>query len=499
MDAIYARQSIEKKDSLSIEQQIDMCKKSAADAVEIYKDIGYSGKNTTRPDFQRLLGDVKSGTVTRVICYRIDRISRNLLDFMNIWQLFQQNHVEFISVSEQFDTSTPVGKAMLYIAMVFAQMERETIGTRITDNFYARTAAGAWGGGPAPYGFKKVRGMLHGKTQTLLEPVPDEQENIKWMFTEYATGLRSLGWLGREMWKRDPDRGIRWTNVSLRRILINPLYAAADADLYAFFFRSGINIVSPLAAWDGKHSALQTGSRSADTRVRRPISEQQLSVFSTNPVVSSQTYIRVQKQLAKNRQIKNTGKGQWSWLSGKIKCAECGYSCTLCHSPGVTRTKAYIRCSGRYGQLAEKRCTTRHTETIESVEEYVLAQLKDHLSGVAPSKRSKKSAAQERKRNELKLQLIEVQQKQQNAAAAIAEGGATIMRLMMPEIEKLDAEATKITDELSTLAGSEQQSWMPDMALDFDAIDDTGLRDLVALTIDKVLVSPSRPPEIIWK
>ena len=73
------------------------------------------------------------------------------------------------------------------------------------------------------------------------------------------------------------------------------------------------------------------------------------------------------------------------------------------------------------------------------------------------------------------------------------------MRLMMPEIEKLDAEATKITDELSTLAGSEQQSWMPDMALDFDAIDDTGLRDLVALTIDKVLVSPSRPPEIIWK
>ena len=99
----------------------------------------------------------------------------------------------------------------------------------------------------------------------------------------------------------------------------------------------------------------------------------------------------------------------------------------------------------------------------------------------------------------MKLQLIEVQQKQQNAAAAIAEGGAAVMRLMMPEIEKLDAEATKITDELSTLAGSEQQRWMPDMTLDFDAIDDAGLRDLVALTIDKVLVSPSRPPEIIWK
>ena len=109
MIAIYARQSVEKKDSISIEQQIEMCQRCADSAVvEVYSDAGFSGKNTARPDFQRMLQDVENGLINKVICYRLDRISRNLLDFANVWELLQKRKVEFVSVSEQFDTTTPL-------------------------------------------------------------------------------------------------------------------------------------------------------------------------------------------------------------------------------------------------------------------------------------------------------------------------------------------------------------------------------------------------------
>lgn len=496
MIGIYARQSIEKQNSISIDQQIEFCKSriDSNASVEVYSDAGFSGKNTARPAFQRLLADIKCGLITKVICYRIDRISRNLLDFANVWELLQRYKVEFVSVSEQFDTTTPMGKAMIYIAMVFAQMERETISQRITDNYYTRTAHGAWGGGPAPYGFKKSRGMLNGKMQSLLKPVPEQQEHIKYMFEAYATGLTSLAKIADEMKKRDCETDRMWTNVSVKRILNNPIYAAADADLYAFYAATSINIVSPLPAWDGSHSALQNGSRASSSRERRPMNEQKLSVFSVPPIVPSSTFIQVQQLLNKNQQIKNSHKSHWSWLSGLLKCGNCGYSCTLYHSGTTKRTKAYIRCSGRYNN---KICKITHTETIESVEEYVFNQLKQHLEDVKPTISEKADSSPGT--NRLKLKLLDIQQKQQNAARAIAEGGSAVMRLMLPEIERLDAEAEKVTAEMNKIATAETKAWMPEMYFDLDALDEKSLRDVARITIDKIIVSPDKPPEIVYK
>ena len=78
-----------------------------------YKDKGYSGKNTVRPQLQQLLTDIRRGEVEKVIVYKLDRISRSILDFSNMMNLFQQYQVEFVSSTEKFDTSTPMGRAML--------------------------------------------------------------------------------------------------------------------------------------------------------------------------------------------------------------------------------------------------------------------------------------------------------------------------------------------------------------------------------------------------
>ena len=122
IDAIYARQSVDRKDSISIESQIEFCKYELRGGnFKDYKDKGFSGKNTDRPRFQELMADIKRGLIRRVVVYKLDRISRSILDFATMMELFQQYNVEFVSSTEKFDTSTPMGRAMLNICIVFAQ------------------------------------------------------------------------------------------------------------------------------------------------------------------------------------------------------------------------------------------------------------------------------------------------------------------------------------------------------------------------------------------
>ena len=139
IDAIYARQSVDKKDSISIESQIEFCKYELKGGnCKEYKDKGYSGKNTERPQFQQLMRDIESGLVRKVVVYKLDRISRSILDFAKMMDFFQEYEVEFVSSTEKFDTSTPMGRAMLNICIVFAQLERETIQKRVQDAWYSR-------------------------------------------------------------------------------------------------------------------------------------------------------------------------------------------------------------------------------------------------------------------------------------------------------------------------------------------------------------------------
>ena len=135
MNVIYARQSIDKKDSLSIEAQIEQCRKFAGDDAKVYKDKGYSGKNIKRPDFTELIKAVESGAVKKIFVYRLDRFSRSVADFSRMWELLERHGVEFHSATENFDTSTPLGRAMLNIVLVFAQLERETTAERVKDNY----------------------------------------------------------------------------------------------------------------------------------------------------------------------------------------------------------------------------------------------------------------------------------------------------------------------------------------------------------------------------
>ena len=100
----------------------------------MYKDEGVSGKSLERPEMQRMLRDIEADKIDILICYRLDRVSRNVRDFSNLIEQLTEWHKEFISIKEAFDTRNPMGRAMMMISSVFSQLERETIAERITDN-----------------------------------------------------------------------------------------------------------------------------------------------------------------------------------------------------------------------------------------------------------------------------------------------------------------------------------------------------------------------------
>lgn len=120
---------------------------------EIFEDAGRSAKNTKRPAFERMMKKVRAGEISHVLVYKIDRISRNLVDFSIMYDDFKENKVTFISLNEQFDTSSALGEAVLKIILVFAELERKLTAERVSSIMLDRATQGLWNGARVPYGW----------------------------------------------------------------------------------------------------------------------------------------------------------------------------------------------------------------------------------------------------------------------------------------------------------------------------------------------------------
>lgn len=376
-EAAYARQSVEKQGSLSIKGQLDLCTKTSGNPdLKVYQDQGYSGKNTDRPDFQRLLKDVQADRVSKLYVYRLDRFSRSIADFGQLWKVLQSHDVEFVSVTENFDTSTPMGRAMLHIIMVFAQLERETTAERVRDNYASRAALGSWPGGPAPYGFSIGRlPDKDGRTVPTLVVNEAQADVVCRIFQEYASEDMSLGTLARKLNTEGIPCAQRdcWDSVSLSRILHNPVYVKADAQVRLYYAALGVNVISPERAFDGKHGLLLYGKRTANGRKYTDVKDRSLTVLNSNGLILPEQFFACQEKLARNAQIKNSGAGKHSWLSGLLKCAKCGYSITV--QPERTGYRRLI-CSGRYN-LAK--CDASIRLKLSELEEAVAAEIEKLL------------------------------------------------------------------------------------------------------------------------
>src|SRR6202040_516034 len=118
-----------------------------------YDDGGFSGGSTDRPDLQRLLDDIRARKIDVIVVYKVDRLTRSLADFAKLVELFDAQGVSFVSVTQQFNTTTSMGRLTLNMLLSFAQFEREIAGERIRDKIAASKRKGIWMGGNVPLGY----------------------------------------------------------------------------------------------------------------------------------------------------------------------------------------------------------------------------------------------------------------------------------------------------------------------------------------------------------
>lgn len=504
-DALYGRQSVDKKDSISIESQLEFCRyETHGNQYREYKDKGYSGKNTDRPGFIQMMRDIRAGLVTRVIVYKLDRISRSILDFATMMETFQQYGVEFISSTEKFDTSTPIGRAMLNICIVFAQLERETIQKRVTDAYHSRAMKGFLMGAPPPYGYRRVPCVINGIKTSRYEEIPEEIEQIELIYKLYTDSAQPNGRLyssyGVVGYLNDygikPLRQKYWNASTIAAILANPVYAKADLALYEFFKAQGAEIINPVEMWQGNNGCYLHRNSSAAKGTKRNYQEHCVVLAPHIGRISSDMWIRARMRAMNHRKRAASKGAKSSWLIGKVKCANCNHAMMISHPMGRRR---YMQCSFRNSTRGEGCSGPGCTVYADKVEDYVFRQIKERLS-IFANLESPDMPASNPKIIQNKIRLQEIDDEISALVSKVANANDVLMELINQKVEELDAERRTLSMEnvsIDSLQGSTISKTIFDHIASWADASTEERQRVVDALIDKIMLANGKL-DIVW-
>jgi len=448
--AVYVRQSVDKKDSISIESQIEYCKNKiiSGEEYKIYEDKGFSGKNTARPQFLHMMKDIERGEVTKVIIYKLDRISRAILDFANMMDTFDKHNVSIISCNDPIDTTTPMGRAMLTVTMTFAQLERETIQQRIKDNYYARGKQGYYLGGRAPFGYKKIETILNGKKTYTFESQTGQAEQVYQLFSDYGGTDISLGKLSAKLTEEGTktNSGGIWSGVSLGRLLRNPVYVKADADIYLYLKNKGAIMNNDVGDYIGENGCYVYAERKRISKSKfTDLSQSYVTLALHKGLIPADLWLRCQHKLDNNKQIKNNGKGTHSWLSGLMKCGYCGMAVNVVNN---NRGSNYINCGGRKLRICYERKRVVKIEQIEAViQEQLLKRIKKIKIQEVPTALDSNPEL-----NYLKIKLVQIEEKINNFIKQIGDANNVVMQYINRNVAELDEKRKDINSQIVRLS-----------------------------------------------
>ncbi|MGE4170088.1 MAG: recombinase family protein [Candidatus Margulisiibacteriota bacterium] len=297
---LYIRVSTDKqaKDGDSLEEQESELKKFCDyrnfKIRQVLVERGKSAKNTQRPEYKKLVADIQAGKIKAVVVKKLDRLSRSLVDFEQLMGLLQTHGVEFISLRENFDTTTAMGKAMLRIALVFAQLEREQTAERVKDIFSWRAEQGFFNGGIPPFGYESVKGEL----------VPHKQERkaVHFLFETFlntestsrtAVLCNAAGFRQRN--------GVLWDKRFVHKVLTKHVYAGL------VFWKGTV--------FEGVHQPL----------VAKSMFENVQTLFQTRNTASSRSKIK-------------------GWLAGVLRCGHCQSPWVPTYTSKKGKKYHYYRC-----------------------------------------------------------------------------------------------------------------------------------------------------------
>jgi site-specific DNA recombinase len=269
--AVYTRKSTEEgldKEFNTLDAQREACEayiasQKAEGWISIasrYDDGGFSGSNLERPALQRLIADIEARCVDVVVVYKIDRLSRALMDFAKLVEVFDRNEVTFVSVTQSFNTTTSMGRLTLNILLSFAQFEREVIGERIRDKFRASRSRGMWMGGHPPFGYDvKDRKLIVNETEAAIVRTVFERFVRVGSATILARSLAAEGILTKR--RRPVDRGYLY-------ILLNNRTYIGEAVHKGTAYPGEHQPIITRELWDKVHAILQESPRKRAAKTR---------------------------------------------------------------------------------------------------------------------------------------------------------------------------------------------------------------------------------------
>lgn len=308
---------------------------------ERYDDGGFSGGNIDRPAFQRLMADVVEGKVDCIVVYKIDRLSRSLMDFAKIMETLEKYDVSVVSVTQQFNTTSSMGRLTLNILLSFAQFEREIISERTRDKIAAARRKGKWTGGPPVLGYNRVRDHRGTRIEVNLA----EADRVRAIYQRYLEegsmlptirALKSLGWKTKryETAKGRWRGGAEFDKSALQKLLTNLLY------LGKIRYKDEVH--------EGEHEA----------------------------IIDEELFARVQGLLRRNRNSggKHTRNKHGALLKGLVRCKACG--CAMSHhfaTRGNKRYRYYVCLHAQKNGWAECPAPSLPAEQLEA---FVVEQIK---------------------------------------------------------------------------------------------------------------------------
>ena len=339
--AIYSRKSKFTGKGESIGNQVELCREyirshygeDMAERAVVFEDEGFSGGNLNRPDFKRMMDAAHKRQFCAIVVYRLDRISRNISDFSSLIEELARLDVDFVSIREQFDTNSPMGRAMMYISSVFSQLERETIAERIRDNMHELAKTGRWLGGVTPTGYasesvKTVTVDGKSKKACKLVPVPEEAAIVKKIFDLYAQ-YDSLTLVETELLRQNvkTKTGRDYSRFSIKGILQNPVYLIADRDAWQYFSDKKSDVFAEPEDFDGVRGILaynRTDQEKGRATIYLPPDQWIISVGQHPGLIPAKAWIKVQESLERNKSRSyRKPRSNEALLTGLLEC-RCG-------------------------------------------------------------------------------------------------------------------------------------------------------------------------------
>ena len=466
----YGRKSVYSDRSDSVDNQFRMCRDyvnvkyaGQVDDFRAYSDEDFTGANTNRPDLQRLLEDIRSGGADVLIVYQLDRLSRDVRDFANIYATLEEHRVKFVSIKENIDTSTPIGRAMMYVTVVFAQMERETIAARVTDNMIGLAKKGYWVGGNPPVGYVRDRIIVDGKKHCAITPDPEGAKYVTWIFDSFIQFGGSI----QKMETQFKHKGIRtqrggfFSASQLHKILTMPYCVEATPEVYDFYQAKGciMDPGSPREKWDGSVGVMVYGRTTEKNKKHelQPPDQWRVCLGVHKPFMPADKWLAVQARFAQNQRFK-TARWPSPLLKGVIRC-KCGALMSIGRKQKVdgSVSSAYY-CPKRIRQGADA-CDMRQIkcDILDAKVINILRAVEQDNTAILRyvQKDQDTTAGPDPKKISGQIKSCEAKIEKLAASLALASGSAAT-KYIIAEMERLDLEIQALNREY-TIAASEER------------------------------------------